>query len=66
MVETEEEDISQGDYVKVVKGPFVGCFASVLEVIGEELELHYFQEKEGKPYGKYRVLAENDFKCRPR
>ena len=26
-VETEEEDISQGDYVKVVKEQFVGYFA---------------------------------------
>ena len=66
MVETKGEDISQGEYVKVVEEPFLCYFASVLEVIGDELELHYFQEKEGKPHGKYWVLAENDFVCRPR
>ena len=66
VVETGEENILQGDYVKIVKEPFVGYFASVLEVIGDELELHYFQEKEGKPHGKYWVLAENDLECRPK
>ena len=51
----------QGDYVKIMKGTFKEFFGVVLgDSYGDEIEINYFKEMYGKPYGRYWVLEPND------
>ena len=52
----------KGDYVKKIKGNFVGLFASVIgDGYGDEVEIQYFKNSTN---GKYWVLADNDYDSR--
>ena len=51
----------QGDYVKIMKGTFKEFFGVALgDSYGDEVEINYFKEMHGKPYGRYWVLEPND------
>ena len=58
----EEDELTPGDYVVVIKGMFKGYYATVLgEGYGDEIEINYFEKKK-----KWWTLKENDIDCRER
>ena len=57
-----QDDLKPGDYVKVIKGSYLGYFALVnCDGYGGEIEINYFTGK-----NKWWVLKENDFDSRDR
>ena len=59
----DEEAIKVEDYVKIVKGSFLGYYACVIgDSYGDEIEIQYF-EKKYDTSGKF-LLKDNDFDSR--
>lgn len=69
-VENEEIDletgckISPGVFVEVIKGNFVGYFASVLEKVENDYKIQYFKQRKSKQHGNYWVFSNNDHDIR--
>ena len=45
--------ISPDVFVEVIKGNFVGYFASVLEKVEDDYKIQYFKQRKSKQHGNY-------------
>ena len=64
-ISLESCNIVTGDCVLVKREPYAGFYAVVLaRSYGDELEIQYFEKKQGLPYRNYWVIKENDLDSR--